>query len=174
MRKKRLSTTIRAESMADIAFLLLIFFLVSTQILNDKGIKVLLPEYSEIAPKRGPRNSKILSILINYENNLMVNKERSDIVFLKDNIKHFITNPSRVSDLPSSPSKAIISIDSDDNSSYGTYVEVYSEIKQAYIELWREAAWTKYRKPIEQITEEELKQIKNKIPLKISEAERRF
>ena len=72
MRKKRLPPAIQAGSMADIAFLLLIFFLVSTQILNDKGIKVILPDYVEANVPQVGKSADILEVLINEHDQLMV------------------------------------------------------------------------------------------------------
>jgi len=173
MRKKRPSVPINAGSMADIAFLLLIFFLVSTQIIQDKGIKILLPEYSEFVSPPGRTNKKILKILINSENELMVNGEVSDILLLKDQIKSFVLNPNQNNALPPRPDKAIISISSDDETSYERYVQVYSEIKKSYIEMWIERSRIMYGKPIEKLTREEIIQVKEIIPLNISELEKR-
>ena len=171
MRKKRLTASINAGSMADIAFLLLIFFLVSTQILNEKGVKVLLPEYTETLPS-GKTNKKILKVLINSENELMINQQLSSIVLLKDQIKTFILNPNLSPDLPSNPKKAVISVNSDDETSYETYVQVYSEIKKAYIEMWKEEALIRHGQSVDYLTKDQVKKIKEAIPLNISELEK--
>lgn len=174
MRKKRLATPINAGSMADIAFLLLIFFLVSTQILNDKGVKVLLPEYTENLPPPNNPGKKILKILINSNNELMINSERSDLILLKDQIKTFIMNPKLNPTFPPNPKKGVISITSDDETSYETYVQVYSEIKQAYIELWKQEALVMYGKGVDFLTREEVIKIKERIPMNLSELEKRL
>jgi len=174
MRKKRLATPINAGSMADIAFLLLIFFLVSTQILNEKGVKVLLPEYTEVLPVSGTTNKKIMKILINSNNELMINSERSDLILLKDQVKTFIMNPNFNKDFPPNPKKGLISITSDDETSYETYVQVYSEIKQAYIDLWKQEALLMYGKGVDYLTRDEVKKIKEKIPMNLSELEKRL
>ena len=172
MRKKRQASAINAGSMADIAFLLLIFFLVSTQILNEKGVKVLLPEYTDVLPGKGPSDKKVLKILINSENELLVNSEISSVTLLKENVKTFILNPDANPRLPRNPTKAIISIDSNDDTSYETYVQVYSKIKDAYIEMWRQEAMKTYGVSIEELSREQVVKIKEIIPLNISEVEK--
>ena len=172
MKSKRQSPEINAGSMADIAFLLLIFFLVSTQILNEKGVKVYLPEYSETLPKPGKTNKKILKILINDKDELLVNGSLADINDLQDRVATFITNPDQLESLAPSPDRAMISIDSHDRTSYDQYINVYSEIKNAYLTLWKEAALKEYDKPILSCTKEEQKKIKSLIPLNISEIEK--
>jgi len=158
--------------MADIAFLLLIFFLVSTQILNEKGVKVLLPKYTETLPKPGSSNKKILKILINSENNLLVNNELSSIVLLKENIKQFILNPEQHPNLARTPDMAIISINSDDETSYETYVQVYAQLKDAYTEMWTAESLKKYSSPLNKLSKDEFEGIKKIIPLNISEVEK--
>lgn len=172
MRKKRTPTAIQAGSMADIAFLLLIFFLVSTQILNDKGIKVILPDYvEENVPKVG-KSADILDVLINDSNELMVERERLDIDMLKDRVKEFVLNPKANKQFASSPQRAVVAINSADNTNYESYVQVYSEIKNAYIEMWTEQALVFYSRPVNQLSIPEINAIKERIPLRISEVEK--
>ncbi|MFT4537035.1 MAG: biopolymer transport protein ExbD, partial [Saprospiraceae bacterium] len=71
MRKRRKMPELNAGSMADIAFLLLIFFLVVTTVAEDKGIPVILPLYYVGPPGPVPEND-VLTILINAEDNLLV------------------------------------------------------------------------------------------------------
>ena len=171
MRKNRQSPSINAGSMADIAFLLLIFFLVSTQILNEKGIKVILPEYKENAYLK-PVEADILDILINKNNQLLVEQNQIPIALLGDMVKKFILNPSHNPDYASSPQKAVIAINSDDETDYETYVQVYADVKKAYLDMWSEQALIFYGKSISQLSNEELNAIKERIPLKISEVEK--
>ena len=91
-RSKRQSSEVNAGSMADIAFLLLIFFLVTTTIASDKGIYVQLPPKPEdqVDVKLNERN--IFNILINSRDMMLVEENPMEISELKAEVKKFITN----------------------------------------------------------------------------------
>ncbi len=171
--KDRLSNEINAGSMADIAFLLLIFFLVTTTIVEDKGITVKLPPWSEedVDPtKLNTRN--VFSVLVNAQDQLLVRGEPADIKQLRERAKEFITNPQKRDDLAERPTKAIISLKNDRGTSYGTYLECYNELKAAYNELWDEEAKKLYgREYSDDMPFEQKKKIKGTIPFVLSEAE---
>ena len=96
--RDRLSNEVNAGSMADIAFLLLIFFLVTTTIEEDKGVLVRLPPWSEEEPdilKFNKRN--VYSILVNANNDLLVRGEPKQVGDLREDIKEFIMNPTKLS-----------------------------------------------------------------------------
>ena len=170
--KHRMSNEINAGSMADIAFLLLIFFLVTTTIAEDKGVLVKLPPYSEEPPPEMKLNSRnVYSVLVNAQNQLLVRGTPMDINELKRNTMIFIANPDKRSDMSEDPQKAIISIKNDRGTKYKTYLEVYNELKAAYDELWEEAAMAKFGKNLDDLTNLQQKEIKDAIPLVISEAE---
>ena len=83
-KKNRMSNEINAGSMADIAFLLLIFFLVTTTIAEDKGVLVKLPPYSEEPPPDVRLNTRnIYSVMVNAQNQLLVRGELMKIEELK-------------------------------------------------------------------------------------------
>lgn len=172
-RNKRTSNEINASSMADIAFLLLIFFLVTTTIAQDKGIQVLLPPWSEIEPdptKLKKRN--VFSVLVNADNQLLVRGELAQVDDLRERAKEFITNPARRDDLAELPTKAIISLKNDRGTEYGTYIEVYNELKAAYEELWDELAQRKYGRDYDdEMPKAMKKEIRTEIPFVLSEAE---
>ncbi len=168
----RLSNEINAGSMADIAFLLLIFFLVTTTIDVDKGVLVKLPPWSdEPPPIERMKTRNVYSVLANSNNKLLVRGEEMDIKDLKNNTKEFIWNPERREDLAISPKNAIISFKNDRGTSYGTYLAIYNELKAAYNELRNEEALRKHGKDFEFLTPDERRAIRNAIPLVISEAE---
>jgi len=170
--KHRMRNEINAGSMADIAFLLLIFFLVTTTIAEDKGVLVKLPQWSEEPPPEMKLNSRnVYSVLVNAQNQLLIRGEQMRIEDLKNNTKIFIANPDKRSDMSENPQKAIISIKNDRGTKYKTYLEVYNELKAAYNELWEEAAMAKFGKNITELTNAQQKEIKDGIPLVISEAE---
>lgn len=170
--KDRLSNEINAGSMADIAFLLLIFFLVTTTIVEDKGILVKLPPWSDEPVEITQMKSRnVYSVLVNASNQLLVRGEEMNIRQLKDNTKEFISNPKRQENLAEAPNKAIISLKNDRGTNYKTYLEVYNELQAAYNELRDEEAMRRHGKPYEACTDRQRADIRNDIPLVISEAE---
>lgn len=171
--RDRMSNEINAGSMADIAFLLLIFFLVTTTIAEDKGILVKLPPWSDEKPdiqKLKERN--VYAVLVNAQNDLLVRGEPMRIGALRENAKEFISNPQQRSDYAESPVNAIISLKNDRGTEYQTYLEVYNELKGAYNDLWNELSLRKYGEPYSEDMElARKKAIRDEIPFVISEAE---
>lgn len=170
--RERFANEINAGSMADIAFLLLFFFLVTTTILEDKGILVKLPPWSEEEPditKLKTRN--VFSVLVNASNQLLVRGEPLDVEMLRERTKEFILNPQRRDDLSESPSNAIISLKNDRGTNYKTYLTVYNELQAAYNELRNETAMKRFGKEYTFLTVDQKTQIRNEIPMVISEAE---
>ena len=80
-------------------------------------------------------------------------------------------NPGKRNDLPSSPKRAVISLQNDRSTSYETYLEVYNELKAAYNELWEEAARQTFGKSYEDLNITQQRSIRSEIPLVISEAD---
>jgi biopolymer transport protein ExbD len=158
--------------MADIAFLLLIFFLVTTTIVEDKGVLVKLPPWSDEPPDiQQLKTRNVYSVLVNAQNQLLVRGEPADLETLRENAKEFIMNPNNRADMAEKPTKAIVSMKNDRGTKYATYLEVYNEIKGAYNELRNEAANRKFGRDYEFCTREQRREIRNEIPLVISEAE---
>ncbi len=171
--RDRISNEVNAGSMADIAFLLLIFFLVTTTIAEDKGITVKLPPWSEEEPditKLKKRN--VFSVLVNAQNQLLVRGEPMRVDELKERTMDFISNPMKRDDLAEKPTRAIISLKNDRGTSYGTYLEVYNELKAAYNGLWTDLCRKKYGIDYsEDIPIAYKREIRKEIPFVISEAE---
>jgi biopolymer transport protein ExbD len=171
--RDRMKNEINAGSMADIAFLLLIFFLVTTTIVEDKGITVKLPPWSEEEPditKLKERN--VFSVLVNAQNQILVRGELTRVRELKELAKEFIANPSKREDMAEKPTMAIISLKNDRGTNYRTYLEVYNELKAAYNELWNDLSLKKYGVPYtEDMPTAYKREIRGEIPLVISEAE---
>jgi biopolymer transport protein ExbD len=163
---------INAGSMADIAFLLLIFFLVTTTISEDKGILVKLPAIIDVPPPISDVNKRnIMNIMINSQNVVSLRNENTEIKNIKSRVKEFITNPLQNPDLAIKPDKAIVSLKNDRGTKYDTYIFVYNEIKAAYHELWEEAAKRKFDKNFLELSLSRQKEIKDLIPMLISESE---
>ena len=168
----RMNNEINAGSMADIAFLLLIFFLVTTTIVEDKGVLVKLPRWSDAPPENLKMKTRnVFSVLVNAQNELLVRGEPVRIDELRDKTKEFIINPTKREDLSESPKNAIISLKNDRGTKYKAYLEVYNELKAAYNELWEEASQKQYGRSYENLTNAQRKGIRDNIPLVISEAE---
>lgn len=170
--KDRMKNEINAGSMADIAFLLLIFFLVTTTIAEDKGVLVKLPPWSNDPPEVDKMKTRnVYSVLVNAQNLLSVRGEPTEIDKLRENAKEFIMNPKKSPDMAEKPTKAIISLKNDRGTKYATYLEVYNELKAAYNELRNESAQRQFSREYAFCTADQRKQIRNQIPLVISEAE---
>lgn len=172
-RDSREKNEINAGSMADIAFMLLIFFLVTTTMDVDKGITVKLPPWSEEEPditKLKKRN--VFSINVNAFNQLQVRGELMDVTQLKEKTKEFILNPMRLDNLSEAPNKALISLKNDRGTKYEVYVNVYNEITAAYNELWDEVSMKDYGVPYsDELDVAKRKAIRAQIPKTLSEAE---
>ena len=170
--RDRMKNEINAGSMADIAFLLLIFFLVTTTIAEDRGVLVKLPPFSFEPPEITQMKTRnVYSVLVNADNQLLVRGEPVDIEDLRDNTKVFIMNPQKLENMAEKPTKAIISLKNDRGTEYATYLQVYNELKAAYNELREEEAQKTHGVKFDLLDNDQRKAIRAKIPLVISEAE---
>ena len=187
---KRKVQEINASSMADIAFLLLIFFLVTTTMSVDKGLSRRLPP--PLPPNMDKKDVEvnkrnILVILINSNNQLMVQGEPLDVRELKDRAKEFILNEARESSLPEIvpvdveidgktetyevTKNHVISLQNDRGTEYQKYLEVQNELVAAYNEIREEFSKKRFGKPYAELTEDQQLAVQDLYPQKISEAE---
>ena len=181
--KRNHITEISMGSMADIAFLLLIFFLVATTMETDKGILRKLPP---LLPRDSTqvRDRNILLVLINRNDELMVEGELSDISMLRETAKEFILNTYNSDELPvvenihikyfgTAPvtTKHVISLRNDRGTTYQTYIAVQNELVGAYNDLRNELAKKKWNVPFDDLPENKQEAIMTIFPMKISEAE---
>lgn len=163
---RRETPEINAGSMADIAFLLLIFFLVTTTMNVDSGISKKLSE--KPPPDYKPpiiKEKNIFEVNINRNNELLVEGERMEMKDLREAAIKFIDNgggvgkpgedgtPGQPCDYckgeksessSDHPNKAIISVQSDRGTEYGTYIEVQNELLRAYTVLRNRLAKERY------------------------------
>lgn len=185
--KKREIQEINASSMADISFLLLIFFLVTTSMATDKGLFRTLPP--PVENKEKPKDidvnkRNIMLVLVNSNDKLMVNGEVIDVTRLKEKAKEFISNPSDNPNLPEKETidvpllgknrvttKHVISLQNDRGTSYQAYIAVQNELVAAYSELRDELSMSKFQRKYAELTDEEQTAVKTIYPSKISEAE---
>ena len=143
IKKERQTPEINSSSMADIAFLLLIFFLVTTTIANDKGLFLLLPpdpdQLEDLDIKIPERN--LFKIQINSADALLVeNEPLTDVTLLKDMIKEFVMNNGRDPESSDNPQKAIVSLKTDRGTTQMKFIEVFDQIKGAYHDIYAERA----------------------------------
>lgn len=169
-KKRRLDSSINAGSMADIAFLLLIFFLVTTTIMTDKGIMVKLPPMYDGPIPEIPERS-VINVKLNAQGKLWFEKEPLPLVELKDQVKAYIVNREQFPDRPRRPTNAVISFQNDRSTPYEDYLQVYDQLKAAYSELWEEAAQSRFQQTYHSLTLPEQKIIRASIPQVISEAD---
>ena len=183
---KRELQDINAGSMADIAFLLLIFFLVTTTMDVDTGISRKLPpplRGDEEPPDINERN--IFTVLVNSRDRLLVEGKPCDISDLKDLTIGFMSNPLNRDDLPEMVMKdipelgmirvaksAVISLKNDRGTSYKMYIAVQNELAAAIDDLRDDLSMEEFgRKYRNLISEKQIKAIQKAIPVPISEAE---
>ena len=175
---------INAGSMADIAFLLLIFFLVTTTMDTDTGILRRIPPYlpdDQIVPEVRERN--IFLVLINRQNKLFVEDELLDIQLLRKKTIEFILNPENKPNLPEKKmqniklignvqvSKGVISIKTDRGTSYKMFITTMNEITAAINKVKNDASLRYFKKPLSEISQEQRDAIDAAVPVAISEAE---
>lgn len=158
--------------MADIAFLLLVFFLVTTTIQTDSGIATILPQWQENEDPRTIHSNNVLEVHLNGANQLMVEGENNfPIEDLKDQTIKFITNNGSDPSLSDTPLKAVVSINTDQATDYASYLAVYNELQAAYNRVWNSEAMRRYGKAYDQLLKEEKLAIREDYPKFISEAE---
>ena len=181
--KKRITPEIPSASMADIAFMLLIFFLVATQLKTDTGLISILPPWDKDSTIIKYPERNILPVLINKSNKLMAKGKPIRLEDLRHKTKEFLTNPNNDPELPEKKiknipyfgnyevTKGIISLQNDRGTSYAMYIRVQNELKAAYNELRDELAKKKFEQHFEDLPDDKQNAIKKVYPQVISEAE---
>ncbi len=182
---------INAGSMADIAFLLLIFFLVTTTMDVDTGItrKLPPPPTEDVEPSK-VNNRNIFKVLVNKNDRLLLNGKPGDISMLKIMAKEFLQNGDlnnefRPDDMPEKKevdipllggkiyiTKGIISMKNDRGTSYNMYIQVQNELAAAIRELRDELSSDFFGMRFKQLTDrDKIKAIQKAVPVAVSEAE---
>jgi len=144
-KRSRREVEIPTSSMADIAFLLLIFFLVTTTIDTDTGIYMELPPPLEedVPPPEIPARN-ILNVLVNSQGDVLMDREFVSIREIRPTVKRFVTNNGVDPNLSDSPQDAIVSFKTERSALYDQYITVLDEIKMAYIELRNEESQRRF------------------------------
>ncbi|MBR4980475.1 MAG: biopolymer transporter ExbD [Bacteroidales bacterium] len=177
---------INASSQADIAFLLLVFFLITTTMDVDKGLQRKLPPMPEENQQQDEvkiNRRNIVVVKINAQDRIMVGSKPSDVSEIKDQIVEFLTNPN---DDPNKPekevkfikglgnyavSKGVVSLQNDKGTLYNTYIQVQNEIVRAINEIRDQFSTQHYGKKFAQLDKDHQKIVKEAVPQNISEAE---
>jgi len=183
---RRPGGTYSAASMADIAFLLLIFFLVATTMDVDSGLSRKLPPMPPPDSQENQNEIKernIFVVLINSNDQLMVEGLPMNIHKLRGEAKEFLANPSNKGNLPEKTlrdipyfgqvavTKGIISLQNDRGTSYGMYIKVQNELAAAVNELRNELSQQKFGKKYDDLNKEQADAVSDIYPQIISEAE---
>jgi biopolymer transport protein ExbD len=183
---KKKTPAINSSSTADIAFLLLCYFLMTTTMGSQTGLSRLLPPMPD--PNQKLENQQvnqrnIILVRVNAANNVLAGSEPIAVSQLKDKIKDFLSNPYDDPTLPSKTpteiegfgtynvSQGVISLQNDRGTSYYQYIAVQNEIVKAIDELRDEFALSNYGRPYIRLTEDQQDIVKKAIPQRISEAE---
>lgn len=181
---KKSTPGLNTSAMSDISFLLLAFFLMTSNINTDMGIARRLPQ--PLPPDFKPpevRERNIFQVKINRNDRILFNKEVGDVSLLKDRAKEFLGNPTDRPDLPEKVvidipyignypvSKGVISLQNDRGTSYETYFKVQNELTAAINEMRDELSRSKFSRPYKDLDEDRRDAIDKAIPVAISEAE---
>ena len=136
-KKERTPPFIPTSSMADIAFLLLIFFLVTTTIDVDTGIGMVLPpklEEDVIPPPIKERN--VLKILVNEQGQVLLEVLPSAVSLVRNEVKTHVLNNGLDPRYAEATDKALVSIKTARETPYDAYIQVLDEVWMAYFEMW--------------------------------------
>ncbi len=187
MGKKRQIGEINSSSMADIAFLLLIFFLVTTSMSTSTGLSRRLPQpllKDQVIPPVDINKRNIFIVKINSQNQILVQGEELSVKELRERAKEFIKNPNNDEKLPvltkvnipllgemDVTKDHVVSLQNDVDTQYQAYIEIQNELVAAYNELRNELSKDKFGKNFGELDEEQQDAIQSVYPQKISEAE---
>ena len=192
MAKKKNIPEINASSQADIAFTVLIFFLVVSTMDIDTGIVRMLPPMADPNVKQEDikvKERNLLLVFVSGSGNIMAGGKVISLNALKDKAKEFILNPLDDGNLPEKKvteiempdgskwsypvSEGVISLQNTRDTSYQRYIEVQNELTRAFNEVRDEVSMDKFSKKFADLNDAERKVITKAIPMKISEAEPR-
>ena len=177
---------INSSSTADIAFLLLCYFLMTSTMGEDSGLQRRLPPMpteNQQAEDQKVNRRNIIVVKINSQDRLLAGNDAIDVSLLKDRIKEFLTNPTDDPNLPEKSfkdiegfgsypvSKGVISLQNDRGTSYQAYIAVQNELVKAINELRDDFSKKYYGKLYSQLTEDQQEIAREAIPQNISEAE---
>ncbi|HMB40574.1 MAG TPA: biopolymer transporter ExbD [Balneolaceae bacterium] len=172
-KRGRESAEIDGSSLADIAFLLLIFFLVVTTIDVDTGIGLVLPPIPDDIEPPPVRERNLMNILVNAQGMVLINEQPAAVASVRERVKEFIDNNGADPNLSESPNDAIVSIKTDRRTPYNVYIDMLDEVMGAYAELRHAASMDRFGVPYSSLEDNSVEQdeIQEMYPKKISIAE---
>ena len=185
MGKKKVPA-MNTSSTADIAFLLLCYFLMTTTMGSQTGLSRRLPpmpDQNQKVEDQKVNRRNIIVVRINSADRILAGSEPIDISQLKDKIKEFLINPTDNPNLPEKEvqdiegfgpyavSKGVISLQNDRGTSYQAYIAVQNELVKAINEIRDDFSMRNYNKKFAFLDEEKQDIVKKAIPQNISEAE---
>ena len=160
-RKRREVPGLNTTSTADISFMLLVFFLVTTSMDADKGMnRQLPPKTDEKQEMMDVDRSKVMSLSLSEEGLLTIDDKIADIDKIRRQLKEFIvsTGPSH-----------IIELKTDRKCDYDTYFHLQNEIVRSYREIRDAAAKQQFGKPYSKCSVEQREQLMEKYPQRVQE-----
>jgi biopolymer transport protein ExbD len=166
-KRKIAEASIPTSSMADIAFLLLLFFLVATVIDVDTGLGLTLPEYQENQEVAPISKDRMAAVLVNENGDVLVDGVQTSLFQIKNNLEARIK--SKI-DVPANK-KLIVSLKTDRKTRYNDYIQALDQIKLAYFEVRDEYSNGQYGRKFNDLAPEHQDVVKDKIPIIISIAE---
>ncbi len=166
-KKKIAEAEIPTSSMADIAFLLLLFFLVATVIDVDSGIGLSLPEYVDDPEVVEVPKDRMAALLINENGDILLDGNVISPLQIKTNLKTRITQ--RI-DLPRNQ-KLVVSVKTDRRTNYNRYITALDQVKMAFFEVRDELSTESFGKKYADLIPEDQEVIRDKVPITISLAE---
>lgn len=162
-RAKRQVPGLNTTSTADISFMLLIFFLVTTQIDSDRGLmRQLPPPDKKDAAEMNVREQDMLQLVLDADDQLSCNGKVVTLEQAKQEIISFLSNKRLLT-------KGIISVQTDRNTSYDAYFHLQDALVGVYAQLRDDIAIKKYGRPMKGCTDEQRKDIQKEFPQRISE-----
>ena len=192
MASKKNIPEINASSQADIAFTVLIFFLVVSTMDVDTGLVRMLPPMPDPNVKQEDikvKERNLLLVFVSGSGGIMAGGKIIHLDALKDKAKEFILNTTDDPNLPEKKdteiempdkskwvypvSEGVISLQNTRDTSYEVYIQVQNELTRAFNEVRDEVAMSKFGREFSKLEDEERKVITKAIPMKISEAEPR-
>ena len=192
-KKKKKVPGLNQSSTADISFILLIFFLITTSMDTDMGLARRLPRPPEENQEDATMDIKsrnILYVRMNSAGQLWVKDEMEsgyeDLKNLRNRVKEFVKNEKNLSKYPEKhvknidilgqcfvTDKHVISVQTDRGTPYAVYFEVQNELVAAYNELRNELSKQKFGRPYDALGDEEKVAVRAYYPQNVSEAERK-
>ena len=161
--RKRINPTINSGSMADIALLLLVFFMVVTSIQREKSIAMKLPPKYE-GQAGSVNDNRVVGILINNEDQVMIegqlaDSNQSDII--KSQLEEMVVNNL----------KPYVSIKIHEASSFDAYTNLLSNVKKSIWEIKVMYADQLYGKEIHDLNQIQIDKLNKRLSIKISESQ---